>query len=324
MTVTALAVALVGLLSVAAFGGPRLLYRAAPALARAPRVAALILALGAIAWILALVAIGPVIAWMSSGPALLPQQAAEVCARCLSAATPFDGSAMSLEVPAIIPLVLPAAGVTVSLVGLMRETWLLRRSRVCIAELLRARSHSETVLGYDIRLAPDDTAYAFSLPRRSGGVVLSRAARETLNDSELLAVLEHERAHIGQHHHLILALLLGSTRYFTWIPLIRAIRDAVPLYLEIAADDAAKRVTGTASLASALLKLRRATSEYTQKAAVLHAAGSARIRHLLGHQPSSSSALFAAAVSAFALGLAIVIAAVHLPYVVALVGGCVL
>src|SRR5699024_2334650 len=111
---------------------------------------------------------------------------------------------------------------------------------------------------------------------------------------ELAAVLQHEHAHLRQRHHLYLTILNGTTRYFRWIPFIRAVRAAVPHYLEIAADRAARNVSGTAALAGALLHLGQPalpeTAAHLPERAVLHAAGSERIRHLTGHpRPSEST-----------------------------------
>src|SRR5699024_2398871 len=111
-----------------------------------------------------------------------------------------------------------------------------------------------------------------------------------------------------------------------WIPFVRAVRESVPHYLEIAADQAAQQATGTTALASALLKLGQPETPTSAAGipahAMMHAAGSERIRHLVGAPRPPASAALAAAAGVYAFMLASVIAAVNLPYVVAVVSGC--
>ena len=315
-----------GVLLLAALGGPWLLRQAAPALSGAPRFAAIAVTSTALLWIAALVALGPIVAWMSKGPAWLPQQAAEVCGRCLSAATPFGESAMSIGIPAIIPLALPALGALAVFTGLIREYRIVRPSQVALAETIHESSDPMTLLGYRVRVTWDTQPQAFSLPQRYGGIILSRGTLTTLSAAELSAVLEHEQAHLVQRHHLCLTVLNGATRYFRWIPFIRAVRGAMPHYLEIAADKAAKAKTGTAALAGALLKLGQpgtpeASSPIAAHAA-LHAAGSDRVRYLIGCPRPPASLALAAAIGAYAFMLTAAITAVHWPYLLAVATGC--
>lgn len=330
MTAAFPALLLSGVLLLAAFGGPWLLRHAAPALASAPRLAAGVLSAAAMLWIAALLAIGPIIAWMSGGPAWLPANAAEVCARCLSAASPFGDSAGSLGLPAILPLALPAVGAVAIVVGLLREFTQVRREQCEIGLSVRREGTPITMLGHSVQVTRDAHARVFSLPRRHGGIVLSRGTIAALSTPELAAVLEHERAHLAQRHHLGLALLDGATRYFRWVPLIRATRCAVPHILEIAADQSARRRAGTAALAGALLKLASPATGPGAPPVIAHAAlhasphasGSERIRQLVGAPRPPASLALAAAAGAYAIMLAAATAAVHWPYLNAVLSGC--
>lgn len=126
MTASMLAVALcTGLVALAVFG-PALLRHAAPALVRVPRLAIVVVAGGVGVWLVTLLAIGPVLAWAGSGPALLPERAAEVCQRCLSAANPFSADTTDTLVPAVLLLALPVALALALGAGLARQT--VRRS----------------------------------------------------------------------------------------------------------------------------------------------------------------------------------------------------
>lgn len=112
--------------------------------------------------------------------------------------------------------------------------------------------------------------------------MLSTGAVRALEEDELAAVLAHEHAHLRQRHHLVSALVEAIAAYLRWVPLIRAAADALPHYLEIAADDRARREAGTPALVSALVKLGERTHPAMPQhscSVALHAAGPERIRH---------------------------------------------
>ncbi|GAA1630498.1 M48 family metalloprotease [Leucobacter chromiireducens] len=328
LSVVLITALLTSVLLIAALGGPRLMRAAAPAFAAAPRVASGALIAAALLWIAGLVAIGPVVAWMSAGPSWLPDAAARVCGRCLMQASPFGASAAALGIPAIVPLALPALGAALVMAGLLREGWRVRRSRAALLADLRRRGTDVTLRGVQVRLLDDAAPRAFSLPHRDAGIVVSLGTLRALSGPELSAVLAHEGAHLRQRHHGALGLLLGATHAFRWVPLIRAIRDAVPHTLEIAADRAATRITGTPALASALLKLGAAPADPEQLRAghpahsVLHAAASDRIQSLIGQRGTPISVALAAGAGLYAVMLAGVVAAVHVPYLLAIATGC--
>src|SRR5699024_9096696 len=98
---------------------------------------------------------------------------------------------------------------------------------------------------------------------------------------------------------------------------------ALPI-LEIAADDAARRSAGTPALASALLTLgdKPVTPALAgSQVNALHAAGTDRIRHLVGApQPGGTGPAVVAAVMMLFLGAAVLL--IHLPYLLALARGC--
>lgn len=322
-----LVVALLGVvLLAAAFGGPWLLRQAAPALATVPRFAAISVSATALIWIAALLALGPVVAWISRGPAWLPADAAAVCGQCLAAATPFSDSLVSVAIPPLLPLLLPLIGGGLVAVGLWHEFSLLRQARRRIVERLGDANREVTMLGYRVSVVDDDGCFAFSLPRGTGGIVLSRGAASSLSPGELAAVLHHEEAHLRQRHHLLLALLNGATHFFRRVPLIQAARDAAPHYLEIAADHAAKRETGTTALASALLKLGTPTRIIGEashpRSAVLHAAGSERVRLLIGEPRPPESIALAIAAGAYVMMLVTAVISVNAPYLLAVAAGC--
>lgn len=325
MTAWWLLLTLSALLLLAALTGPAVLRKISPGLAAMPRLASATLAGAAMVWMTGLVFLGPLVAWMSAGPELLPHGATKICKRCLAAISPFGDSAITLAIPAFIPLMVPLVGIALVVVGLVREFVGLHRSTVRAVSHV-ASSAVATVHGHCVRLTDDDETAVYSLPGPRGGIVISRRTIDALTNGELAGVLAHERAHLSQRHHLFLCVLFGTTRYFRWVPLIAAIREVVPTYLEIAADQAAREVSGTPAIASALLKLGRLVEHGLNAApaapVALHAAGSERVRYLVGAPRERVASSLKVTLVAYAGLLLAAVAVVYWPYLVALVTGC--
>lgn len=126
-----------------------------------------------------------------------------------------------------------------------------------------------------------DTAAAYYIPGRHRQVVLTTAALRTLSDSQLAAVLAHERAHLrGRHHHLVgVATALACA--FPGVPLFQAAKQQVAALVEMVADDVAARGHRRVTIAAAVVALAGMPTPH----AALGAAGSAaltRVRRLAG------------------------------------------
>lgn len=326
MTPVALALALSAALVALATAGPWLLRRAAPAFVRLPRLGIAAVVGGVVVWIGALLAIGPALAWAGAGPALLPVGAAAVCQRCLAAANPFSVVGAESSVPGLILLALPvAAALALALAVARRMRQRTRRSRAAADALLHG-AQRRTLHGYDIAVVNAEHPFALTFPKRDGGIVLSSGALRVLDDAELVAVLAHEHAHLRQRHHLIAAVLDSTAASLRWVPLVAAAADAVPHYLEIAADAAARTTAGTPALVSALLKLGERAHPAAPRltgAAALHAAGPERIRQLVAPAGGLAGAVPAVVIGACLSGLAVAGAIVHVPYLSAAITGCV-
>lgn len=325
MTPGVLALALGTGLVVFSILGPGILRHSAPALMRVPRLAIALVSGGIFVWLAALLALGPVLAWFGSGPTLLPVGAAEVCQRCLAAANPFEAGASETAIPAILLLVVPAAltlalgaGVTARLVRRAR------RSRQAARSVLRD-AHRRRLHGFVFSVVEADHRFALTFPSRHGGIVVSTGALAALDEHELAAVLAHEQAHVRQRHHLVAAAVSSIAGFLRWVPVVRAAADALPHYLEIAADNEARRHAGTPAVVSALIKLgERPHHVVAQQPCeeALHAAGPERIRHLVRPSDGPAGALPALMISAYLLILAVASAAVHVPYASAALTGC--
>ena len=323
MPLTVAVLLLVGGVAFAVFG-PWLLRRAAPALVRIPRIAIGLIVGGVFVWIGSVLAIGPVLAWAGSGPVVLSGQAADVCQRCLAAANPFLDSTTSSLVPTILFLVIPAA-VALTLGVAMSARMLRNAHNACVtAEVVRSGSVRTRLHGHEVSVIDSETVLALTFAVRDGGIVLSTGAIRSLDHNELAAVLEHEHAHLRQRHHLISSLVDGIAAHLRWVPLVAAVAEAIPHYLEIAADNHARQAVGTPALVGALLKMAKrplGTSPHSHPAA-LHVAGPERIRQLVRPGAGLSGAAPLIAITAYVLSLGIVSVAIQIPYASAAITGC--
>lgn len=325
MIAESLTVLLVVVLTVSALAGPWVLRRAAPALVRVPRISVVLLTGSVLGWVLAALALGPLLAWITSGPVVLPGSAADVCQRCLAAANPFPTASLDTGIPAVALLALPALGAAGFALMVLAETQRRRRATMRTSERLRTRAEPHRVLGHRVLVVEDARPFALTLPRRHGGIVVSVGALQALRRDELAAVLAHEHAHLRQHHHLVTTTVASICRPLRWLPLMTAAEDALGHYLEIAADDAARRRVGTPALASALLALGEHAPRGEDGRALdgaLHALGPDRIRHLVQPQTGRSGLLAALTTTSYLAALVVMAATVYLPYLVAALSGC--
>src|SRR5699024_1657787 len=309
-----------------AWAGPALIRAAAPVLMRVPRlaVAALLslpLLTGAVVSALSLMA-----AWLLKGPDVLPMPIGDVCQRCLIAASPFGGAQIETLIPVVLFLLLP---LLVSFGFLLRGGLHSRRRRRENAETARLLSREATdaeVAGRTVKTVAGRRLLAFSLPRRYGGVVLSQDLCAELEPDELTAVLEHERAHVVQGHHAVMAVVETVVSPLRVVPLFAEIADSIALYPEIAADHRARKGAGSPALAGARLKIGAgagARADLGGKYA-LTIAGPGRIRQLVAPVKMSPGLLPAAALSSVLTAFAVLFSSVIATYLGVLLTGCTL
>lgn len=311
---------------VLAWAGPTLVRSAAPVLMRVPRVAVFaLLSLPMLSWAV-VTALSLMAAWLLKGPDVLPMPIGDVCQRCLIAANPFGGAQIDTLIPVVLFLLLP---LVVTFGFLIRGGLLARRRRRENAEtarLLGQEAADVEVAGRTVKIVSGHRHLAFSLPRRYGGVVLSDHLCSALEPGELTAVLEHERAHVDQGHHAIMALVEAFVRPLRFIPLFAEVAASVPLYLEIAADDRARKVAGTPALAGALLKIGPQVREggHLGGSYALNIAGPDRVRQLVAPVRMSPGLLPTAALSSALTAFCVLFSSVIATYVGVLLTGCTL
>ncbi|MEU7025087.1 M56 family metallopeptidase [Streptomyces sp. NPDC046275] len=128
-----------------------------------------------------------------------------------------------------------------------------RRQRRRHAETLRLVGRYDAGLG--VTVLEHERPAVYCLPGRSRRVVVSSGALDALTGPQLAAALAHERAHITGRHHLLVAAVEAFAAAFRHLPLARDGAKAVPLLLEMAADDRALRRCSRDALATALYAL---------------------------------------------------------------------
>ncbi|GAS87219.1 M56 family metallopeptidase [Mycolicibacterium brisbanense] len=94
---------------------------------------------------------------------------------------------------------------------------------------------------------------AYCLPGVRSRVVVSEGTLTTLSDSEIAAIITHERAHLRARHDLVLEMFTAVHAAFPRFVRSASALDAVRLLIELLADDAAVRTTGPTPLARALV-----------------------------------------------------------------------
>lgn len=94
---------------------------------------------------------------------------------------------------------------------------------------------------------------AYCLPGVRSRVVVSEGTLTTLAESEVAAILGHERAHLRARHDLVLEMFTAVHAAFPRFVRSGNALDAVRLLIELLADDAAVRVAGPTPLARALV-----------------------------------------------------------------------
>lgn len=316
------AVALFALIS---FIGPFLVRTAAPVLMRVPRLAVYGLLLVSLMWWGVVAALSLMAASLFKGPDVLPVPLADVCQRCLIAASPFPGLAqVDTLVPVVLFLIFPLVLSVVSIVWALHQRTRRRRANSAAAQRLRRDSAVADIDGQSLHVLDQQTPFAFSLPQKYGGVIISQALRVSLDKNELAAVLEHERAHVEGGHHRIMAIVDTFVRPLNFVPLFAEVAACVPLYLEIAADDRARRTTGTMPLASALLKIGQPSGKpgHLSGPYALNIAGPDRIRQLVSPASMAAGVPPVIALASVMAAFIAVFSSVFYSYAAVLTTGC--
>jgi Zn-dependent protease with chaperone function len=133
-----------------------------------------------------------------------------------------------------------------------------RRAREQLDLLAAAAEYrSQFVRGVEVVFIQSDLPYAISFPGTEPRVLVTSELEEKLTSTQLRAVIEHERAHLSQHHGVITQLAQLNRMCVPSFAGAREFERATHLLVELIADDASARVCGAANAANALLRLGR-------------------------------------------------------------------
>jgi len=128
------------------------------------------------------------------------------------------------------------------------------RARQRQRELLSLLAHGDPKVPGAL-VVDHPAAAAYCLPGLRSAIVISAGTLDLLDADELAAVLAHERAHLREHHDLVLLPFLALLRAFRWAGVTRQAYRAVGLLVEMHADDRALRQRPARELATALLRV---------------------------------------------------------------------
>ncbi|MGY3337910.1 Zn-dependent protease with chaperone function [Streptomyces filamentosus] len=185
---------------------------------------------------------------------VLPNEASHRLAdMVLALRLPSPGQFLALRGRELIALAVAAAVLAVPAAAFARGLLRARRARRAHGAVLRLIGRYDPELRAVV--LDHERPAVYCLPGRSRRVVVSSGAVDALTPAQLAAALAHERAHIAGRHHLLVAAAEAFGTVFRRLPLARHGSAAVPLLLEMAADDRALRRCTRDALATALYAL---------------------------------------------------------------------
>lgn len=131
--------------------------------------------------------------------------------------------------------VLAAELIGVLVLSWARITRTRRRHRALLELVVQPASQPDT------RLLEHPAPVAFCIPGARPLLVLSSGMVAELDEEQLAAVVAHERAHLAEHHHLLLLPFVAWKAALPVLPAAERAYDAVRDLVEMRADDVALR-----------------------------------------------------------------------------------
>ncbi|MCZ2830675.1 M48 family metalloprotease [Modestobacter sp. VKM Ac-2986] len=200
-----------------------------------------------------------------------------------------------------------AAVLALELLGVLLLSFVrTSRTRKRHRELLELVVRS--VPGEDTRLLDHPAPIAFCIPGARPLLVLSSGIVAELDGPQLDAVIAHERAHLREHHHLLLLPFVAWRAALPVLPAADRAHDAVRDLVEMRADDVALTSLGCSdprhTLAAAIVAAAGGAGGQVPEGALAVAGGSVavRVRRLLAPaHPLPLAARAAALLCALAL-----------------------
>jgi Zn-dependent protease with chaperone function len=166
-------------------------------------------------------------------------------------------------IPAVIFVTLVAVGVVLGVRSLSRQIRASQRLAQRVASLAlplpEELAVTATNAGLEGRIILVDASewFSFAYGALTPRVAISRGLLDGVSQSELAAVLEHERYHVRNLDPLKVLLVRALPATFLFLPALSALRTRYVAGRELAADRRAVQACGRSPLAAALLKVVR-------------------------------------------------------------------
>ncbi len=266
---------------------------------RAPRAALVLWQAIAIAAVLSTFSAGIAIA----SRLLVPGPDGRPTRSVIGAIDQLGWSLWTLYVVAFAVTVLVGVRLVVAIIGVAVATRRRRARHRMLVDLLSVNHGSPAAQACtrasELRILDVEQPLAYCLPGVRSRLVVSEGALAAFDDSEVTAILTHERAHLRARHDLVLEAFTAVHAAFPRFVRSASALDAVRLLIELLADDAAVRAAGPTPLARALV----ACAAARPPSGALAAGGPTtvvRVRRLAG-RPNSPVFAAAAYLSAVAV-----------------------
>jgi beta-lactamase regulating signal transducer with metallopeptidase domain len=219
--------------------------------------------------------------------------------------------------PALVFLLIVAAGTVAGLWSLGRQWRATRRLQVRVEELRITPSSklleaaAQVGVAGQVHIVDASEPFSFTHGLSAARIVLSRGLAESLTDDELVAVLEHEHYHVRNRDPLkvFLTRLLAPMLFF--LPTLRELRARYIADRELAADRRALRRHGQRPLAGALHKVVGSPAWVQLSPAAALGGGEAleaRVSQLETGQPPKAPRFSRAAIVLSGLGAGVLLA----------------
>lgn len=131
------------------------------------------------------------------------------------------------------------------------------------------------------RLLDSPAPVAYCLPGALNTItVVSAGLIDLLDDSEMQAVIEHEKAHVTQRHDVVLVLFRAWQASLPWFPIAFRAQREVGMLVEMLADDAARRSVPDGVLARAIVLVGAGQDRPAVEPAAVEWGGEASITEL--------------------------------------------
>jgi Zn-dependent protease with chaperone function len=149
--------------------------------------------------------------------------------------------------------VLVGARLSFAMLRVAVQTRRRRARHRMLVDLLDRGHRPELARPTNIRVLDAAEPIAYCLPGLRQRVVLSEGTFANLDDSEITAVITHERSHLRARHDLVLEMFIAVNEAFPRFVRSGSALGSVSLLIELLADDSAVKVTGAKPLARALI-----------------------------------------------------------------------